>query len=444
VRVVAPLDPLRAKLCALFPDACLKLVPIRDHVVVQGEARDSAQVARILETIHAYLKSVEVGQVRKTSGQQTGAVVPPRQDVLPGPVQGDVPGGPAVPVGFQQPPQRVEGAIATPQVINMIRVPGCQQVLLKVCVAELDRTALRQVGTDFLVANHNLQIGSQLGVATPAATATNASGFLQGIVQSTIGSSTTLFGIFDRADFALFFSALRKNSLVKVLAEPNLVAMNGQKATFLAGGEFPYPVPQSGAGGGPVTITVAFKEFGVQLGFTPFILDGDVIRLAVDPEVSQLDFSIGTVLVAGTTPVPGLDTRRAHTVVELRQGQTLAIAGLLSVELQAQTNRLPGLGDLPILGPFFSNTSNTRMEKELVVLVTPYLPEPMAPNQVPPLPGAEVNEPSDLEFYIGNRIEGRCGRDWRSTIYYDLQSPLLQSLFRLDAHYLCGPFGYCE
>jgi pilus assembly protein CpaC len=442
VHVVADLDPLRGKLCALFPDACLKLVPIRDHIAVEGQARDSGQVTRILETIHSYLKAVEVGQLRKTTGQQYGAVQPKAE--LPPPRDGESPAGPAVPVGLLQPaPLNVQGPVTTPEIIDLIRVPGSQQVLIKVCVAELDRTALRQIGTDFLVANSNLQIGSQIGVATVNGSG-NGAGLLQGIVQSAVGSTTTLFGVFDRANFALFFSALRRNSLVKILAEPNLVALNGQKASFLAGGEFPFPVPQSGAGGAPATITIEFKQFGVQLAFTPTILDGDTIRLAVDPEVGTLDFSIGTVLVPGTTPVPGLNTRKAHTVVELREGQTLALAGLMSVELDAQTSRIPGLGDLPVLGPFFSNTNNTRTEKELIVLVTPYLIEPMAKGQVPPVPGSEVNEPSDLEFYIGNRIEGRTGRDFRSTVNYDLQSPLLQSLFRLDSRHVCGPFGFCD
>ncbi len=121
--------------------------------------------------------------------------------------------------------------------------------------------------------------------------------------------------------------------MLKILAEPNLMAMHGYPASFLAGGEFPVPVPQvTGAGIAP-TITVQFKEFGVRLNFVPFILDGDVIRLSVAPEVSQIDFTIATTLVAGGTPVPGLNTRKAQTTVELRQGQTLAMAGLLQLQL---------------------------------------------------------------------------------------------------------------
>ena len=209
------------------------------------------------------------------------------------------------------------------------------------------------------------------------------------------------------------FNALRTNGLLKILAEPNLVAFNGQKASFLAGGEYPVPVPQVSASGVAPTVTVQFKEFGVRLGFVPYILDGDRIRLTVAPEVSQIDFSIAVTLVAGGSPVPGLDTRKALTTVELEQGQTLAIAGLLQLQLNGTTHRIPGLGDLPIIGPFFSNTSSSRTEKELVVLVTPYLIEPMHHDQVPPTPGDEVKEPNDLELFFLNRIESRTGKDFR-------------------------------
>jgi pilus assembly protein CpaC len=325
-------------------------------------------------------------------------------------------------------------------------VPGSQQVLLKVRVAELNRTGMRQLGTDFLWTNttERMAIGSQIGGSSVATTATSTSGFLTHLANLSLSPTTTLFGIFDKGDFAIFFGALRKNGLVKILAEPNLVALNGHTASFLAGGEFPVPVPQTGGGGITPTITVLFKEFGVKLNFVPTILDGDVVRLVVDPEVSSIDRAIGTTLVPGGSVVPGLDTRKAHTVVELREGQTLAIAGLLQLEVDATTTRYPWLGDLPVVGPFFSSTNNLRTEKELIILVTPHLIEPMEDGQVPSLPGAEVGEPNDLEFYIFNRIESVSGRDTRSTVGYDITLPMMQALFHLDNHYVRGPVGYCE
>ena len=190
-------------------------------------------------------------------------------------------------------------------------------------------------------------------------------------------------------------------------------------------------------------MTVEFKDFGVQLNFIPYVLDDETIRLHVAPEVSTIDFALGTTLVVGGDPVPGLNTRKSETTVELRQGQTLAIAGLLQVELDARTARIPGLGDLPYIGPLFSNTSHERVEKELIVLVTPYLVAPMEPKQVPPLPGTELRDPNDHEFYLLNRIEGRTGHHFRPTTRWDNVWGFVEHL-HLEERYTCGPIGFSE
>ncbi len=243
----------------------------------------------------------------------------------------------------------------------------------------------------------------------------------------------------------MLIQALRWNQLLKILAEPNLVALNGQRANFLAGGQFFIPVQQSaGTSSGTGGISAQPVDFGVRLEFLAHILDNDVIRLTVDPEVSQPDFTLATSFVAGGLPTPGLNKRSAHTTVELKQGQTLAIAGLMSLTMDGSTTRIPGLGDLPILGPFFSNTTGSRTEKELVVLVTPYLVEPMNPDQVGPTPGDEVNGPTDMEFYLMNRIEGRTGRDYRTTTEYDDATRTVRCLLRLHEQHVRGPYGYCD
>jgi pilus assembly protein CpaC len=443
VRVVADLPALRGQLHALFPGAVVRLTQIRDSVVVEGEARDVAQVARIVETVQAYLISVQAIQNRRTVAQQRPAVGPGGEPAA----KGEIPPArdPALPgtATAEQPLGGTQVTVPPPRVINLLRVPGTKQVMLKVRVAELNRSAFRQIGADLLFRGSSSTVGTRIGGGLVDAGADGSSGALSGFTQLLTGGSTTAFGIFEKADFAILLSALRRNSLLKVLAEPNLVAMNGQAANFLAGGEFPVPVPQQ-AGGVTPTVTVQFKEFGVRLGFLPTILDGEVIRLAVDPEVSTIDPTLGTILVPGGSPVPGLNTRRVHTVVEMREGQTLAIAGLLQVTLNAQTQRIPGLGDLPVLGPFFSNTTNERIEKELIVLVTPYLIDPMSCDQLPPSPGDEIATPSDFEFYFLNRLEGRTGRDWRSTTQYEKQLPAVRALLRLDAAHVVGPHGFCE
>jgi pilus assembly protein CpaC len=472
VRVTADLDVLRAKLRCLFPDASIKLSQLREHIVVEGQARDAVQVGKIIETTNAYLRSIQ------TTVSEQNALQPPPPPEAPG---ADPSGAPrttttetttktdkqpdatktTVKVTTDAPAAGTQAAgnvlsqnfvgsagsrlnAHEPKVINLLHVPGPQQVLLKVRVAELNRTGLRQIGGDFLSIDPSTGaiVGTQIGGAAVSATANATGRALTAVPPATTAASpsTTLFGIFQEGDFAVFLSALRRNSLLKLLAEPNLVALNGQQASFLAGGEF--PVPQGGGVG--VAPSVDFKKFGVQLAFVPVILDDDTIRLTVDPEVSTIDFSIGATLVPGGNVVPGLSTRKAHTVVELHQGQTLAIAGLMQLTLDGNTSRIPGIGDLPILGPFFSNTTSQRIEKELIVLVTPYLVEPMNADQVPPVPGDEVNEPNDLEFYLLNRIQGRTGRDFRDTIEYDDALHVVRCLLKLEKEHVRGPFGFCD
>ena len=234
---------------------------------------------------------------------------------------------------------------------------------------------------------------------------------------------------------------MEQNQLLSIMAEPNLMTMSGHRARFLAGGQFPVPVPQS-TGGASNTTTVEWKDFGVKLDFLPFVIDDETIRMTVTPEVSTIDYSLGTTLVVGGSPVPGLNTRNASTTVELRQGQTLAIAGLLQVSINAETSRIPGLGDLPIIGPMFSNTSHERQEKELVVLVTPYLVAPMEACQVPALPGADIKDPTAWEFYFLNRIEGRRRADYRATVPDDCVHTARR--INLEHQSISGPVGFSE
>lgn len=481
IHVLADLTLIQGKLRSTFPDASIKLSQLRDHIVVEGEARDQAQITRIIHTLHAYLDSFNAQQKSRVEGRQMppsgapGGAAPgtggPAGGQAPGAGGGQTPPPPAVPAqpGAEAPENQnpaaaatpspelspltqVTGTIATPQIINLLRVVGSQQVMLKVRIAELNRTAIRRIGANFLgVDTHTGAIvGSSIAGPTAYQGTIGQPGNLlfgnQLYGSSSLGpndGNSTVFGIFQHNNFEFSLTALRQNGLLKILAEPNLVALNGQLASFLAGGEFPVPVPQVSASGVAPTITVRFREFGVRLGFVPYILDGDVIRLTVAPEVSNIDPTIAVTLVAGGSAIPGLNTRKALTTVELREGQTLAIAGLLQLTLNGETDRIPGLGDLPILGPFFSNTSSQRIEKELVVLVTPYLVEPMSHGQVPPTPGDEVKQPNDLEFFFLNRIEARTGKDFRATTSWDDVYNLRHHL-KLEKKYVNGPVGFSE
>ena len=184
--------------------------------------------------------------------------------------------------------------------------------------------------------------------------------------------------------------ALSNKGLFQSLAEPNLIATNGKEASFLAGGEYPYPVVQSGSGTNSVTIT--FKEFGVRLSFTPTVLGGDLVHLKVKPEVSSLDFA-NAVIIDGFR-VPALSTRRTETEVELRDGQTFAIAGLMNNTLTSSMSKIPGIGDIPILGLLFKSKAHQKNQTELVVMITPTI---IKKGQM----GVSEGLPSLVEPYLG-------------------------------------------
>src|SRR4029079_2054716 len=179
--------------------------------------------------------------------------------------------------------------------------------------------------------------------------------------------------------------AMQQNGALRALAEPNLIAMDGQVASFLAGGEFPIPVIQVGGGGSNSSVTIVFKEYGVRLNFKPTIIDEDHIRLELEPEVSTLDFANG-VRFDGFV-IPALRTRRAKTGVELRDGQSFALAGLLDNNETQTLSKVPGLGDVPILGNLFKSKQFQKNESELMFIVTAQMVQPVNRDDVPRLPG---------------------------------------------------------
>jgi pilus assembly protein CpaC len=192
---------------------------------------------------------------------------------------------------------------------------------------------------------------------------------------------------------------------MRTLAEPNLTVMSGSQASFLAGGEFPYPVPQSGgAGGGATTITIEYKQYGVRLNFTPVVLGNGRIKLHVAPEVSDLDYTHSVTLEGFT--VPGLTSRTMESTVELSEGQTLSLAGLMDSRVTAVNNVTPLLGEIPILGALFRSVRYERSETELIVLVTPILAGAMNPASVPELPGEAWRYPTDAQVYVNGDMGG--------------------------------------
>lgn len=445
VHVTYDIPLLEARLRQMFPTARVKIGQLREHLIVEGQVRSTSQAARVLETVEAFLESEQVQVDQQGSNDGFFSGVSQNNNRTDGTDQAPLPTG--VEFGGLD---SAQAQVADAKVINLLRVPGIHQVLLKVRIAELNRTALREVGADILGVSPRSGniVGTRIGGAAITASGVAnpitdqgmaALGGLLGSASGELGTSSSAFGIFPSGDFQIILRALRQNGFLRVLAEPNLVTMSGHRASFLAGGEFPVPVPQSG-GGAANSVTVDFREFGVRLDFLPYIVEDDRIRLSVIPEVSTIDRTLGTTLVVGGDAVPGLNTRRANATVELRPGQTLALAGLLQVELDGQTSRIPGLGDLPYIGPLFSNTTHRRVEKEMVVLVTPELIEPIEEGENLPLPGDSIEDPTDFELYIENQHEGRTGVNHRSTIEYGWCRA--KRLMHLEKQMIPGAVGF--
>lgn len=289
-------------------------------------------------------------------------------------------------------------------IMSFIEVSGGQQVMLQVRFAEVSKTATNALGVNLGFSDGTAIIGSNHGGGTPFGFhATD--GFIDDVGVPLDVGTANLFGraVSGNSAFLFMIQALRQNNLLRMLAEPNLVTMSGETASFLAGGEFPIPVPQTGTDGG-TTITIEYKEFGVRLNFTPVVLGDGRIRMQVAPEVSELDFT-NAVFLNGFR-IPALTTRNVSTTVELFEGETLALAGLLNNRVTANKDAVPFLGDVPVLGALFRSTRYERRETELVVLVTPRLVSGMEPGEVPPLPGEAWRHPEELEMMLMGDVGG--------------------------------------
>lgn len=355
VRVAADVSQLKEILHQLYPKLDISVVPIGNAVVLKGEVDRAETIA-------------EINQVAMRFGR----------------------------------------------IVNHLELVGTQQVLLKVQIGELLSTRMRELGVDwwykkydpdtgyakFIVSRNAgtgtinighpdiLSVGGQ-DVSYPIATPDMRFVVSEAIVPT--ASSNLYFGL-EQKRIQAFLRALQENSLYKLVAEPNLVAVSGQAASFQVGGEQPYPVQTQDG------IQVEWKNFGTQLRFTPTVIRGNRVRLKVEPENSELDFSRG--VTVGTFIVPGLTTRRFQTEVEMEAGQTLAIAGLMRRSSTTSSSGVPLLSDMPVLGALWRQVSARVETYELLVLITPELVEPMAAHQVPAPPGDELREPNDLELYL--------------------------------------------
>ena len=285
------------------------------------------------------------------------------------------------------------------QVVNRLKSAVPLQVNLRVRIAEVNRSVVKQIGVNLL--SRDSTDGFQFGIGqgnagtfgTPATSSTPAAPKAFNILAggTTLGAAGRLFGL----DLIGSLDLAAKDGLVTILAEPNLTALSGETASFLAGGEFPVPISQSLG-----SVTIEYKQYGVGLAFTPYVLADGRISMRVRPEVSELS-NEGTIKLNGFN-VPALTTRRAETTVELGSGQSFMIAGLLRNSHTNDVTKAPFLGDLPILGALFRSTSFRRAETELVIIVTPYLVRPVSGQMALPTDGYRM--PTDQQGLIGGHV----------------------------------------
>lgn len=304
---------------------------------------------------------------------------------------------------------------------NDAKVLSSAQVTLRVRIAEVDRNVIKSLGFNWNEATKigNFALGPIIGrqtFTTAATSITTAGG------ATTVASTPSLFipstaagspgslvlnGATGNIGIQAVIDALADEGMVTLLAEPTLTAMSGEPASFLAGGEFPVPVAQNGGSGGATTITIEFKPFGVSLNFVPTVVTTNRISLHVRPEVSQLVTSGAGAIQVGGFSVPGLTVRRADTTIELGSGESFAIAGLLQNNTNTDVSNFPGMADLPILGPLFRSTNFTRNESELVVIVTPYITQPVADPHALKLPIDGIAPANDIDRILNGRVFAR-------------------------------------
>jgi pilus assembly protein CpaC len=307
---------------------------------------------------------------------------------------------------------QIAESYAPGKVINLLSIGSSQQVMLEVRFSEIKRSALKNLGVSWFFGSDGGKLGGVVGGgASINPIIDKETGEILGS-QKTIEAVTGSYGIVSRAfralgtNFEVQLDALERKGAVTTLAEPTLVALSGETASFLAGGEFPVPVIQNsgggGAGGASNAITVEWKPFGVSLAFTPTVLADGVINMVVAPEVSSIDSS-AAIVISGLT-IPGIQTRRAKTTIELRDGESFALAGLLRRDFQDTVRQIPLLGSIPIIGSLFRSSGFNKEETELVMIVTPRLVRPVRAGTLK-TPSDRVKPPNEADLFLGGRTD---------------------------------------
>lgn len=398
---------LERKLATAFPNSKVYLVPFSRKIIVRGQARDANEAAHIIQLIRGEV----INQEGALFGPQGGFIGGGGGINPNGPIGGIVGGYSGIGYGGGYGGALNAYDLAASFIINELQVPGEFQIAMKVRIAEISRTAADNAGVNLNVLFND----ARNGVATAVGAATG----------------NTFAGTFENGEIGVFLDWLCSNGTAKILAEPVTTVLSGRNVRFLSGGEFAVPTIV-GVGGAQGT-TTSFRGFGTSLLATPTIIDRDNIRIGVIAEYSNIT---NQNTVAG---IPGMTTRRVETVVEMREGQTMAIGGLLSNRMTTQVQRIPLLGDIPYVGPLlFSSKTSTQEENELLILITPELVRPMDANEVPPVPGWDVTKPTHEEFWKYNMTEGQPDTGYYHSPPYGSGTPGTDVDYQ---HFNPGPAG---
>lgn len=355
----------------LYPNSNIYLIPLTNRVIVRGQARDPEEASRIMGIVRSEVMAEEATNRYGNGGYGNGISNAGFATGYGAGIYGGANG-----IGNNN-GMGIGNTDFSGFIVNELQVPGEFQVSVRVRFAELNRTQLRRMGVDWTTIFNDAQH----------------------VITSSMGAVPVLSGVFSNGEITVLLDALAQNGSSRIITDTNLVTLSGRPAAFLSGGEFAVPTTVGVNGVGAATTT--FRGFGTSVIVVPTVIDADLFRLQIVPEISKINSSNA---VGG---IPGLNVSRVQTQVELREGQTIVLGGLFGRTESASNTRIPLLGEIPIVGEYLFHTKRaTEDENELIMLATPEIVRAMDAEQVPPLPGHYVTHPDDFDFYKYNRIEG--------------------------------------
>lgn len=400
------LPAMRRALKTFLPDEVIGVEMVNNSVALTGQVSNATVVDKAMQIAGEFVHSQSAGRPAPSAADSAVSTL----------MAISQPGSPSQPAASATP----AASSGDGTVLNMLQVTSGQQVMLRVRVGEIQRSALKTLGIDLNAiargaSNTGAFLGTGGGIASLVAPTGDADPINPGVFLLPGGQTPTntqgVFALRWQPDgvggntYAGLLKALEQDGLFKVLAEPNLVAISGEEAEFLSGGEIPIPVVGNGSGNN-TNVTIEYKPFGVAVKFTPFVLTESRIRMIVQPEVSQISSS-NAIQISGFS-IPSIDTRRARTTVELAPGESFMIAGLINDQTRSTINQLPGVKELPVLGALFRSTEFQRNETELVIAVTPYVVDPVKSSDVK-LPTDNFRPASQMEMFFYGALGSMSG-----------------------------------